>query len=103
MLEAVTNWIVLLTPLTLAVCAAALAWRNVKRPLLFLCGAVFALLAIQAAALFLIAGRIPPSEPSSAYLLFGALAIALTAILGCPLLWWLYRSLRHEDKTATGA
>jgi len=100
MLETVTSWLVLLTPLALAICATALAWRKVKKPFLFLCVAVFALLAIQAIVLFLIAGRLPPGEPNSAYLQVGGLATALVVVLGGPLLWCLYRGLRHAGKPA---
>jgi hypothetical protein len=92
--EAIVSWLVLLTPLALAVFAAALAWRKVRMPFLYLCVAVFALLAIQAFTLFLVAGALPPGEPHSAYVQVGGLSAILVAFLGSPLLWWLYRRLR---------
>ena len=103
MLDAVLGWLALLIPLALAVCVAALAWRKVGRPLVFLGVAVFALLAIQAVVLFIIAGRMPPGEPNSAYVEVTGVVALLVAAAGGPLLWWLYRGFRNAANADRGA
>ena len=102
-MQALLGWLTLIAPLALAVLAAALVWRKVTRPLLFLCVAVFAVLAIQAVVLLFIAGRLPPGEPNAAYLQIGGLVAALVTAIACPLLWLLYRGLRHAGGTVEGA
>jgi hypothetical protein len=103
MLQVTLSWLALIAPLALAICAAALAWRKVTRPFLFLCVAAIARLVIQAVVLFFIAGRVPPGEPDAAYVQLGWLAAALVAVIGCPLLWLLYRGLRGAGGSVGGA
>ena len=103
MLHALASWLTLIAPLALAVSVAAFAWRRVRKPLVFLSVAVFALLAIQALVIFFIAGYLPPGEPDIVYLQMGVLAAALAAAVGCPILWVLYRRLRHPGHITRGA
>lgn len=103
MFQALLSWLVLLAPLVLAVCATAMAWRRVTKPFLFLFVAVLALVAIQAVGLLLMAELLPPSEPDETYMQMGMFVAALAVAIGCPMLWFLYRALRHGSASVEGA
>jgi hypothetical protein len=71
MLQVIEAWLALLAPLAFAVSAAALVWRKVTKPFLFLCVAALAVLATQAVVIFFMAGLLPPGEPNAAYVQVG--------------------------------
>jgi hypothetical protein len=103
MLHTILSWLALIGPVAIAAFVAVLVWRKVTRPFLFLCAAILSFLAIQSGVVYFIAGLLPPGEPDTTYLQMGWFAAAIVAVLGCPLLWLLYRGLRHVPGSVQGA
>jgi hypothetical protein len=102
-MHAIQELLALLTPLALAVVVAVLVRRKVAKPFRFVWVAGVALLVLQVVILFFFAGLLPPGEPDAAYVQVAWLTAALTAVLGWPLLWLIYRGMRHVAAPIKGA
>ena len=88
--------IIVCTPMIIGLIAGAIAWRVVTRPTLFLVVSLFSLMGVQAVlspiAVSWFFTRGPVNEAFIQSIVAGAIGVAL---IGIPLLWWLYRGLRR--------
>jgi hypothetical protein len=89
-------------PVVVAVTAAAFVWRRVERPVLFPFAGALSLLGLQAIVSPVAVGVFLPSGGgltlAAANAAFGqsvVFAAVVVVLLGCPVLWWLYRGLRR--------
>jgi uncharacterized membrane protein len=102
-MHAIQELLALLTPCAFAVVVTILVRRKVAKPFRFMGVAGFALIALQVVILFFFAGLLPPGEPDAAYVQVAWLTAAFTAVWGCPLLWLIYRGMRHVPAPIQGA
>lgn len=85
-------------PLIVAIVAAAIAWRRLARPWLFLVASVLALLGVQAiaapAAVGYFLSSASASGASAGFDRSLVVSAVLVVALGTPFMWWLSRGLR---------
>lgn len=96
MSEALLSALVLV-PLVLALIAGVAAWRFVARPVLFTAVSGLSLLGVQAvlSPVAISSIFIPGGTPHDAFtdsVVAGTIGVA---VLGIPLMWWLFKGLRH--------
>lgn len=86
-----------LAPLVLALVASVAAWRFVARPVLFMVVSVLSLLGVQAvlSPVAISSIFIPGGTTHDAFAHSVAAGTIGVVVLGIPLLWWLFKGLRH--------
>ena len=99
--EALLDFLIIM-PVIVAVVAAALSWRRLGRPVLFLVTAVLSLLGIQAIVSPAVISIVLPSSSgltraaaNTAFVHSVVSAAVLVVVVGCPLLRWLFLGLRR--------